>query len=106
MTVPRLSIARAPPRRDNARARLRRLPDREPWWTPPAVNDATAHWDIPDPGSLERSDTDRLSAFRTTYDGLERRVQRLTSLRIDLQDRVRLRHKLERIDELPRGGER
>jgi arsenate reductase len=57
----------------------------------------TAHWGIEDPAAVEGSDEEKLRAFRKAFRELDARIKILTSLRIELLDRLSLQKKLDEI---------
>jgi len=57
----------------------------------------TAHWGMPDPAAVARSDTDKWLAFREAFRRLESRIKVFTSLPIRSLDRVRLQQRVREI---------
>jgi arsenate reductase len=57
----------------------------------------TAHWGIADPAGVEGTDAERMAAFHKAFNLLEARVRLLTSLPIDLLDRMALDARLREI---------
>lgn len=65
-----------------------------PYWPGRPI---TAHWGIPDPASVEGSETDRWAAFREAFRSLEKRIKMLTSLPVESLDRKQLKERLDAI---------
>ena len=61
----------------------------------------TAHWGIPDPASVEGSETDKWLAFRSAFKVLENRIKIFTSLPIASLDGVKLQARLDAIGKAP-----
>lgn len=59
----------------------------------------TAHWGVDDPAAVEGSAPERVRAFRSAYRELSTRIRLLTSLRLELLDRLALQRKVRRIGE-------
>jgi len=57
----------------------------------------TAHWGMPDPAAVAGNEVQRMLAFRTACNELERRIRIFTSLRLASLDRIRLRYELDQI---------
>ena len=57
----------------------------------------TAHWGVPDPAAVQGTDFDKATAFRETFNGLERRIRMFTSLPIASLDRLSLTTKIREI---------
>jgi len=62
----------------------------------------TAHWGVPDPATVEGSDVEKWTAFRTAFKVLENRIKIFTSLPIASLERVKLQ---QRLDEIGRARE-
>jgi len=61
----------------------------------------TAHWGLPDPATVEGSDTDRWVAFRDTFKALDNRIRIFTSLPLASLDRIKLQEHLNAIGNAP-----
>jgi protein-tyrosine-phosphatase len=61
----------------------------------------TAHWGIPDPASVEGSETDKALAFRRAFKELENRIKLLTELPIESLDPMTLRERFRAIGQHP-----
>jgi arsenate reductase len=57
----------------------------------------SAHWGIPDPAAVEGSESDRRQAFRTAFDSLGARIQRLIALPIETLEPKELNAALQEI---------
>jgi arsenate reductase len=57
----------------------------------------TAHWGIEDPAAVEGSGDEKLRAFRKAFRELDARIKILTSLRLELLDRMALQRQLDAI---------
>ncbi len=57
----------------------------------------TAHWGVPDPASVEGSETDKWLAFRDTFRMLDNRIKIFTSLPVHTLDRIKLKEQLDAI---------
>ena len=57
----------------------------------------TAHWGIPDPASVEGTETGKNLAFREAFRSMERRIKLFLSLPIASIDRIRLQQRVEAI---------
>ena len=57
----------------------------------------TAHWGIPDPAAVERTDAQKWLAFRQAYKAMENRIKAFTSLPIASLDRMKLQERLNEI---------
>jgi arsenate reductase len=57
----------------------------------------TAHWGLPDPAAVERTDVERRRAFRQTYAALENRIRLFAGLPVESLDRMSLQRKLDAI---------
>lgn len=57
----------------------------------------TAHWGVPDPAAVERTDTEVQKAFRDAFFLLDRRISLFLSLPLASIDRLALKNELERI---------
>ncbi len=57
----------------------------------------TAHWGIPDPASVEGSDSDRMAAFKDAFRRLDARIKLFVALPIDKLDRLMLKREADRI---------
>ena len=60
-------------------------------------NPVTAHWGVPDPGSVEGTEADKNRAFRYAFQALETRIKLFTSLRLDALDRLAVKRKVDEI---------
>jgi len=58
---------------------------------------ATAHWGIPDPAAVEGTLEQQRRAFTDTLHILETRIRLLLALRLEVLDRLKLKHELEAI---------
>ncbi len=58
---------------------------------------ATAHWGIPDPAAVEGTLEHQRRAFTDTLHVLETRIRLLLALRLEVLDRLKLKHELEAI---------
>ena len=63
-------------------------------------NPVTAHWGVPDPGSVEGTEADKNRAFRYAFQALETRIKLFTSLRLDALDHLAVRRKVDEIGHL------
>ena len=61
----------------------------------------TAHWGLPDPATVEGSDTDKWVAFRHTFQALDHRIKIFASLPIASLDRIKLKERLDAIGKTP-----
>ncbi len=57
----------------------------------------TAHWGMPDPAAVQGSELEIATAFRDTFQGMERRIQMFTSLPIASLDRLSLNSRIQEI---------
>ncbi|MDY6943825.1 MAG: arsenate reductase ArsC [Pseudomonadota bacterium] len=57
------------------------------------------HWGLPDPAAVEGDHSQRLAAFRETFDTLTRRMERMTALPIETLSPSALKDALEAIAE-------
>jgi len=57
----------------------------------------TAHWGLPDPAAEQGTDTQRMLAFRETFQALERRIRLFTALPIEGLDRMALTRRVAEI---------
>lgn len=57
----------------------------------------TAHWGLPDPAAEHGTETQRMLAFRETFQALERRIRLFVSLPIAQLDRMALTRRVEEI---------
>jgi arsenate reductase len=57
----------------------------------------TAHWGIPDPASVEGSQSERAAAFKDAYQRLDARIKLFVSLPMDKLDRLMLEREADRI---------
>ena len=57
----------------------------------------TAHWGVPDPAAVERSDVEKWLAFRTAFKLLDNRIKIFTSLPLAALDRIKLQERLDSI---------
>jgi arsenate reductase len=64
----------------------------------------TAHWGIPDPAAFVGPPDQQRHAFRQAFLALTRRIDLLTSLRVDALDRMSLQRRLDAIGSLPPGS--
>lgn len=64
----------------------------------------TAHWGIPDPASVEGSDTEKRRAFRAAFDALEKRIKLLMTLAVDAPGRALLQEQLSAIGRIEPEG--
>jgi arsenate reductase len=60
-------------------------------------NPITAHWGVPDPAAVERTENERRQAFRDAFRQLEARIKLFVSLPIDKLDRMALKHHADEI---------
>jgi arsenate reductase len=60
-------------------------------------NPITAHWGVPDPAAVERTENERQQAFRDAFRQLEARIKLFVSLPIDKLDRMALKHRADEI---------
>jgi len=60
----------------------------------------TAHWGVPDPVAVAGPDAQRREAFRSAWDSLQRRVERLLALPMDQLDRAALQRELRALGSL------
>jgi arsenate reductase len=60
----------------------------------------TAHWGIPDPAAADRSEAEKMNAFRDAFRMLERRIKLFLALPMASLDRLALTRKLEAIGRL------
>lgn len=58
---------------------------------------ASAHWSLPDPVAAEGSDAERLTAFATAFNALERRIDLLIGLPLDFLSPDELEQQLRAI---------
>jgi arsenate reductase (thioredoxin) len=65
----------------------------------------TAHWGVPDPAAVEGDPLTRKAAFRSAFDGLDRRIRLFAGLRVSELDRLSLEKAVSEIgkDPTPRG---
>ncbi|HMS93854.1 MAG TPA: arsenate reductase ArsC [Tabrizicola sp.] len=59
----------------------------------------TAHWGLPDPAAVERSDAEKALAFAETYRALTRRIQAFVALPLASLDQIALSSRLKEIGE-------
>ena len=64
----------------------------------------TAHWGIPDPATVEGSESARRAAFRSAFGALEKRIRLFLSLPLDSLGRMALQQRLEAIGVHPPGS--
>jgi len=57
----------------------------------------TAHWGIEDPAAVEGTEDAKSRAFQKAFRELDARIKILTSLRIELLDRIALQKQLDAI---------
>lgn len=57
----------------------------------------TAHWGVPDPVAVTRSDEDRRRAFRSAWLTLQRRIELLLELPLDKLDRITTQNEVRSI---------
>jgi arsenate reductase len=57
----------------------------------------TAHWGMPDPAAVDRSDIEQWQAFRDTFRSLENRIKVFTALPFASLDRISLARRAEAI---------
>ena len=62
----------------------------------------TAHWGVPDPASVQGSETDIEAAFRDALLLLQRRIELFAALPLKGLDHISLRGHLEKIGKMPR----
>jgi arsenate reductase len=60
-------------------------------------NPITAHWGVPDPAAVERTDEQRRQAFRNAHRQLESRIKLFVALPIDKLDRMSIQRRAEEI---------
>ena len=53
-----------------------------------------AHWGIPDPAAVEGTDAQKMAAFRSAYEELERRIASFMRLPLESLDRSQLQQRL------------
>ena len=63
-------------------------------------NPVTAHWGVPDPASVEGTETEKRRAFRYAFLALENRIKLFTSLRLEALDRLAIKRKVDEIGHL------
>lgn len=57
----------------------------------------TVHWGFPDPAAASGSDAEKAEAFRTTYDGLRRNIEKFLALDLSGLSRQDLRRRMAEI---------
>ena len=57
----------------------------------------SAHWGIPDPAAVERSESERRQAFRCALDSLASRIQRFIALPVEALEPKKLKDALQEI---------
>ena len=57
----------------------------------------TAHWGVEDPAAVEGTDEQKHAAFMAAFAVLQKRIGILTSLRLDMLDRMAMEQRLEQI---------
>jgi protein-tyrosine-phosphatase len=62
----------------------------------------SAHWGIPDPAAIERTEEDRRRAFFTAYSQLAQRLSIFVNLPLRNLDRLALQHRLDEIGRVGR----
>ena len=72
-----------------------------PYW---AGQPLSAHWGLPDPAVVVRTETDKWIAFRDTFTALENRIKSFTSLPLASLDRIKLQEQLDAIGKTQPGG--
>ena len=60
-------------------------------------NPVSAHWGVPDPASVEGTETGKSRAFRIAYQALETRIKLFASLRLEALDRLAIKRELDEI---------
>ena len=60
-------------------------------------NPITAHWGVPDPVAVERTENERKRAFRDPYHQLDARIRLFTALPIDKLDSMGLKRRTDEI---------
>ena len=58
---------------------------------------ATAHWGVPDPAAVQRTEHEQMKAFRDAFYVLQRRIELFASLPISSLDRMALHEELRAI---------
>ena len=60
----------------------------------------TAHWGVPDPATVEGTETEKSRAFRVAYQALEARIKLFTALRLEALDRLAIKREVDEIGHL------
>jgi hypothetical protein len=67
----------------------------DPW-----VNFAISEGGVPDPAAVEGTEADKKRAFPYAFQALETRIKLITSLRLDVLDRLAIKRKVDEIGHL------
>jgi arsenate reductase len=60
-------------------------------------NPITAHWGVPDPATVEGTETERRNAFRDALRALENRIKLFVALPVDKLDRLAVKREADQI---------
>lgn len=66
----------------------------------------TAHWGVPDPASIEGSDTEKMRSFRQVFRQLSNRIRLFVALPFEKLDRLAIKREVDAIGKLPRENDK
>ena len=65
-----------------------------------AGNPVTEHWGIPDPATVDDTESEQRKAFHAVYLALEHRIKIFVALPIDMLDRLAIKRRVDEIGRL------